>query len=93
MKKIPTLFKREFKDHKVVGILPEFTNEICKEAFFKGVPTIKYDGTEFGIREFADEGVIYFIDSDIEGIDFEAVNNEVDFYFTKDNPLIRIEGV
>lgn len=45
MKKIPTLFKREFKDHKVIGILPEFTNEKCKEAFFKGVPTIKYDGS------------------------------------------------
>lgn len=45
MKKIPTLFKREFKDHKVVGILPEFTDERCKEAFFKGIPTFKFDGS------------------------------------------------
>lgn len=45
MKKIPTLFKREFKDHKVIGILPEFTDERCKEAFLKGIPTVKYDGS------------------------------------------------
>lgn len=45
MKKIPTLFKREFKDHKVVNILPEFTDERCKEAFFKGIPTVKFDGS------------------------------------------------
>ena len=45
MKKIPTLFKREFKDHKVVGVLPEFTNEECKLAFFKGTPTVKFDGS------------------------------------------------
>lgn len=45
MKKIPTLFKREFKDHKVVNILPEFTNERCEEAFLKGIPTVKFDGS------------------------------------------------
>ena len=45
MKKIPTMFKREFKDHKVVGVLPEFTNEECRLALFNGIPTIKYDGS------------------------------------------------
>lgn len=45
MKKIPTLFKREFENHKVVKILPEFTNEKCREALIKGAPTIKIDGS------------------------------------------------
>lgn len=45
MKKIPTLFKREFKDHKVVDILPEFTDARCKESFLKGIPTVKFDGS------------------------------------------------
>jgi hypothetical protein len=45
MKKIPTLFKREFKDHKVVKVLPEFTDELCKKAYFLGQPTIKFDGS------------------------------------------------
>lgn len=45
MKKIPTLFKREFENHKVVKILPEFTNEKCREAFINGTPTVKFDGS------------------------------------------------
>jgi hypothetical protein len=45
MKKIPTLFKREFKDHKVVGILPEFTNDACADALYRGIPTVKFDGS------------------------------------------------
>ena len=45
MKKIPTMFKREFKDHKVIGVLPEFTNPICMDALFLGKPTVKFDGS------------------------------------------------
>lgn len=45
MKKIPTLFKREFENHRVVGVLPEFTNMECMTAFYFGEPTIKYDGS------------------------------------------------
>lgn len=44
MKKIPTLFVREYKDHKVVGITDNVT-EGC-EAVLEGktIPTIKMDG-------------------------------------------------
>lgn len=45
MKKIPTLFKREFKDHKVVKILPEFTDDKCRDAVLNGEATIKFDGS------------------------------------------------
>lgn len=45
MKKIPTVFVREFKDHHVCNILNEFTNEECKDAFLNGIPTIKIDGS------------------------------------------------
>ena len=45
MKKIPTLYKREFENHKVVRIIPEFTDKRCEEAFFKGTPTVKFDGS------------------------------------------------
>lgn len=45
MKKIPTLFKREFENHKVVGVLPEFTDMKCMAAFYFGKPTVKYDGS------------------------------------------------
>lgn len=45
MKKIPTAFKREFEGHKIIGVLDEFTNEECKEAFLHGTPTVKYDGS------------------------------------------------
>jgi len=48
MKKIPTLFKREFKDHKVVNVLPEFTDELCKKAYFFGQPICKIKRTDFG---------------------------------------------
>lgn len=44
MKKIPTLFKREFKNHKVVGITPEITPG-CEEAFKNGTATVKFDGS------------------------------------------------
>ena len=44
MKKIPTLFKRTFENHKVVGITDEITPG-CEEAFLRGVATIKYDGS------------------------------------------------
>lgn len=45
MKKIPTVFVREFDNHHITGIKPEFTNERCKEAFLHGLATTKYDGS------------------------------------------------
>ena len=44
MKKIPTLFKRIYENHNVVGITPNIT-EGCEEAFLYGVPTVKWDGS------------------------------------------------
>lgn len=44
MRKIPTLFKREFKNHKVVGITDEITPG-CEDAFYHGIATVKYDGS------------------------------------------------
>ena len=43
MKKIPTLFKREFEGHRVVKITDEITPG-CEEAFLHGDATIKFDG-------------------------------------------------
>lgn len=44
MKKIPTLFKRIYYGHKIVGILPEIT-EGCEDAFLRGEATVKIDGS------------------------------------------------
>lgn len=46
MKKIPTLFKREFdpKTHKIISISADITPG-CEEAFRYGFATIKYDGS------------------------------------------------
>ena len=44
MKKIPTMFVREFSGHRITGIRPEFTNETCKEALERGTATVKIDG-------------------------------------------------
>lgn len=45
MKKIPTLFERKFKDHKVVKVLPKVQPGM--EWVFKGegIATVKYDGS------------------------------------------------
>lgn len=43
MKKIPTVFVREYKDHKVVGIKNEFTSEKTKYAFELGAVSIRGD--------------------------------------------------
>lgn len=45
MKKIPTAFKRVFEGHKITAVLPEYTNEECKNAVENGIPTIKIDGS------------------------------------------------
>lgn len=46
MKKILTLFKRVFDERgKIVDVLPEFTDEKCKQAYYKGIPTLKLDGS------------------------------------------------
>ena len=45
MKKIPTVFVREYKDNKVVGSKNVFTSEETKYAFEHGVPTVKMDGS------------------------------------------------
>ena len=58
MKKIPTLFERIFeprgKRSKIVGIRDKITPG-CEEAFFKGMPTVKYDGSCCMIKN----GVLY----------------------------------
>ena len=43
MKKIPTLFKREYANHRVVDIKDEITPG-CEEAFKYGLATVKIDG-------------------------------------------------
>ena len=46
MKKIPTLFEREYKDHKVVGINPVLTSPDLQWVLDgKGIATEKIDGT------------------------------------------------
>ena len=45
MKKIPTLFEREFKNHKVVGITPKVTPGLECVLDGKGVATEKIDGS------------------------------------------------
>lgn len=45
MKKIPTLFEREYSNHKVVGIKPIVTEGMEWVLEGKGVATVKYDGT------------------------------------------------
>lgn len=44
MKKIPTLFKRTFEGHKIVGITDEITPG-CEDAFLYGIATLKVDGS------------------------------------------------
>ena len=45
MKKIPTLFKREFEGHKIVNVLPELIDPSLQWVLDgKGVATIKWDG-------------------------------------------------
>lgn len=43
MKKIPTLFKREYANHRVVAVHDEI-NPGCEEAFLYGQATVKIDG-------------------------------------------------
>ena len=47
MKKIPTLFKREYANHRVVEIKDEITPG-CEDAFQHGVATVKIDGEDIG---------------------------------------------
>lgn len=54
MKKIPTLFKKLYNDHKIIGITPEIT-EGCEEAFRRGEATVMYDGSCCAVIE----GVFY----------------------------------
>ena len=44
MKKIPTLFKREYANHKVVAVYDEITPG-CEDAFQHGDATVKLDGS------------------------------------------------
>jgi hypothetical protein len=44
MKKIPTLFLREFEDHRVVKVLPEVTPGLEWVLKGEGEPTVKIDG-------------------------------------------------
>lgn len=45
MKKIPTLFKREFENHKVVKVLPEVTPGFEWVLNGEGIATVKLDGS------------------------------------------------
>lgn len=46
MKKIPTLFKREYKDHQVIGIYPELSDPSLQLVLDGiAVPTLKEDGS------------------------------------------------
>lgn len=45
MKKIPTVFERQYENHKVVGITDNFTSEEAKRAFRLGLATLKWDGS------------------------------------------------
>lgn len=45
MKKIPTLFEREFKDHNVIKILPKVHPGMEWGLKGEGVATVKYDGS------------------------------------------------
>ena len=45
MKKIPTLFKREFEEHNVVKCLPEITPGMEWVLGNQGIATVKYDGS------------------------------------------------
>lgn len=45
MKKIPTVFERQYENHKVVGISDKFTSELAKKAFLEGEATLKWDGS------------------------------------------------
>ena len=46
MKKIPTLFKREYKDHQVIGIYPELSDPSLQVVLDGlAVPTLKEDGS------------------------------------------------
>lgn len=43
MKKIPTLFEREFENHRIVRILPNVSPDLAWVMAGEGVATIKWD--------------------------------------------------
>lgn len=45
MKKIPTLFEREYENHKVIGIKPNVTKGMEWVLDGKGIATVKVDGS------------------------------------------------
>lgn len=45
MKKIPTVFEREYENHKVVGISDKFTSFETEYEFKHGIATVKWDGS------------------------------------------------
>ena len=49
MKKIPTVFIKEFNGREFIEIKNEFTNDVCKNAFLNGVATVKFDGSACAI--------------------------------------------
>lgn len=45
MRKIPTLFKREFEGHKIINVLPELTDPSLQWVLDgEGIATVKWDG-------------------------------------------------
>lgn len=55
MRKIPTVFVREFENHRVKRITDDFTSPQTMDAFLNGVPTVKIDGACCAIIE----GILY----------------------------------
>lgn len=49
MRKIPTMFKKQYENDRFIGVSHEFTNENCKTALLNGVPTVKFDGSACAI--------------------------------------------
>ena len=45
MKKIPTMFKRVYENHKIIECLSEFTQPEFEEVLKHGIATVKYDGS------------------------------------------------
>ena len=44
MRKIPTLFKREFENHGIIKVLPELSDPSLEEVLLNGTATLKLDG-------------------------------------------------
>lgn len=67
MKKIPTLFDRQFVDHKVVKVLPTVTEGLEADTLIPhGKDIIELDRSYEGIRDYLEshliEGIVFWKD-------------------------------